>query len=156
MEKGCENHKNTLYSSKGKIVYVVGKPCNIYRLRGNPIVIIRIFPAICKYYMVSPQKYTIFPFKEYRVPLWLLQPFVIDSAGKTYKLPINPCKHLQCKNSQVLSQLDIYDHQLFFSSKVIRYLGVLYVACSLDFKLCSITYVWFLYLTKFLNSKSRL
>ena len=40
----------------------------------------------------------------------------------------------------------------FFPSKVIRYLGVLYVACSLDFKLCSITYVWFLYLTKFLNS----
>ena len=28
----------TLYSSKGKIVYVVGKPCNIYRLREYPIV----------------------------------------------------------------------------------------------------------------------
>ena len=24
------------YSSKGKIVYVVGKPCHIYRLRGKP------------------------------------------------------------------------------------------------------------------------
>ena len=33
-------HRETLYSSKGKIVYVVGKPCNIYRLRGNPMVII--------------------------------------------------------------------------------------------------------------------
>ena len=31
-----KNHRETLYSSKGKIVYVVGKPCNIYRLRGNP------------------------------------------------------------------------------------------------------------------------
>ena len=31
MEKGCKNHRETLYSSKGKIVYVVGKPCNIYR-----------------------------------------------------------------------------------------------------------------------------
>jgi hypothetical protein len=42
MEKGCKSHKETLNSSKGKIVYVVGKPCNIYRLRGNPIVIIGI------------------------------------------------------------------------------------------------------------------
>ena len=29
--KGCKNHRETLYSSKWKIVYVVGKPCNIYR-----------------------------------------------------------------------------------------------------------------------------
>ena len=36
-KKGCKNHKETLYSSEGKIMYVVGKPCNIYRLRGNPI-----------------------------------------------------------------------------------------------------------------------
>ena len=36
MEKGCKNHRETLYSSKGKIVYVVGKPCNIYRLGGTP------------------------------------------------------------------------------------------------------------------------
>ena len=36
MEKGCKNHRETLYSSKGKIVYIVGKPCNIYRLRGKP------------------------------------------------------------------------------------------------------------------------
>ena len=43
MEKGCKNHKETLYSSKGKIVYVVGNPCNIYRLQGNPIVIIGFF-----------------------------------------------------------------------------------------------------------------
>ena len=40
MEKDCKNHKETLYSSKGKIVYVVRKPCNIYRLRGNPMIII--------------------------------------------------------------------------------------------------------------------
>ena len=35
-----EKHRENLYSSKGKIAYVVGKPCNIYRLRGNPIAII--------------------------------------------------------------------------------------------------------------------
>ena len=40
MEKGCKNHRETLYSSKGKIVYVVGKPCNIYRLQGNPMITI--------------------------------------------------------------------------------------------------------------------
>ena len=39
MEKGCNNHRETLYSSKGKIAYIVEKPCNIYRLRGNPIII---------------------------------------------------------------------------------------------------------------------
>ena len=44
MEKGCKNHRETLYSSKGKIVSVVGKPCNIYRFRGNPIVIIGFSP----------------------------------------------------------------------------------------------------------------
>ena len=43
MENGCKNHKETLYSSKGKIVYVVGKPCNIYRLLGNPMIIV-VFP----------------------------------------------------------------------------------------------------------------
>ena len=32
MEKGSKNHKETLYSSKGMIVYVVGNPYNIYRL----------------------------------------------------------------------------------------------------------------------------
>ena len=30
MEKGCKNHKEPLS------IYVVDKPCNIYRLRGNP------------------------------------------------------------------------------------------------------------------------
>ena len=42
MEKGSKIHKETLYSSKGKIVYVVGKPCNIYRLQGKPYVNYRI------------------------------------------------------------------------------------------------------------------
>ena len=45
IEKGCKNHKETLYSSKGKIVYVVGKPCNTYRLQGNPIIIIGFSPV---------------------------------------------------------------------------------------------------------------
>ena len=40
METGCKNHRETLYSSKGKVAYVMGKPCNIYRLRGNPIVVL--------------------------------------------------------------------------------------------------------------------
>ena len=43
MEKGCKNHKEAVYSSKGKIVYVVGKPCNIYRLQGKPYDNCRIF-----------------------------------------------------------------------------------------------------------------
>ena len=40
MKKGCKNHKETQYSAKGKIVYFVGKPCNIYRLLGNPMIFI--------------------------------------------------------------------------------------------------------------------
>ena len=36
MKKGCKNHRETLYPSKGKIVYVVGKSSNIYKLRGKP------------------------------------------------------------------------------------------------------------------------
>ena len=36
MEKGCKNHRETLYSSKGQIVYIVWKPCNIYTLQGKP------------------------------------------------------------------------------------------------------------------------
>ena len=62
----CNIYMETLYSSKGEIVYVVRKPCNIY---------------------------TIFPFEEYRVSLWFLQPFFIDIAGKTYIHPVNSCKH---------------------------------------------------------------
>ena len=45
MEKGSKNHKETLYSSKGKIMYVVRNPCNIYRLQRNPIVIIESQPV---------------------------------------------------------------------------------------------------------------
>ena len=44
MEKGCKNHRETLYSSKGKIAYIVEKPCNIYRLQGNPMIIIGFSP----------------------------------------------------------------------------------------------------------------
>ena len=43
MEKGCMNHKETLCSSMGNILYVVGNSWNIYRLLGNPIVIIEVF-----------------------------------------------------------------------------------------------------------------
>ena len=32
MEKGCKKHRETLYSSEGKIVYVVGKPFEDYRV----------------------------------------------------------------------------------------------------------------------------
>ena len=42
MEKGCKNHRETLV----KILYAVGNPCNIYRLRGNPIVIIGFYRNI--------------------------------------------------------------------------------------------------------------
>ena len=80
MEEGCKNHRETLYSSKGKIV---GKPCNIYRLRGNPIVFLG----------VSPQSVNITGF-----PLWFLQHSSIDIAGKTYGNPVNPCKN-PCRSS---------------------------------------------------------
>ena len=56
----------------------------------------RVFHAICKYYRVSPTTYIIFPFDEYRVSLWFLQPFSINIAGKTYGHTENPCTHLQC------------------------------------------------------------
>ena len=36
MEKDCKNKKETLDSSKGKIVYVAGKPCDIYKFGGKP------------------------------------------------------------------------------------------------------------------------
>jgi hypothetical protein len=36
MEKCWKNHRETLYSSKGKILHVMGKLCNIYRLQGKP------------------------------------------------------------------------------------------------------------------------
>ena len=36
MEKGCKSHREILNSSKGMIVSVVGKPCNIHRLQGKP------------------------------------------------------------------------------------------------------------------------
>ena len=32
MEKGSKNQKETIYSSKEKIMYVVGNPCNMYKL----------------------------------------------------------------------------------------------------------------------------
>ena len=36
MEKGCKNYRETLDSSKGKIVYAAGKACDIYKLGGKP------------------------------------------------------------------------------------------------------------------------
>ena len=66
MEKDCKNKKETLDSPKEKIVYVGGKPFNIYRLRGKPY----------DNYRISPQS--------------------VNIIGKTYGHPINPCKHLQC------------------------------------------------------------
>ena len=34
-------------------MYVVDKACNIYRMQGNPMIIIEFPPAIYKYYRVS-------------------------------------------------------------------------------------------------------
>ena len=120
MKKGCKNHRETQYSSKGKIVYVVGKPCNIYRLWWNPSLwFLQPFsidiagktyrlPAMpCKHlqcnfqpryagYFTNPSFLSLSIVSEYRVSLWFLQPFSIDIAGKIYGHPVNPCKHLQC------------------------------------------------------------
>ena len=38
MEKGCKNHRETLYSSKGKIVYVAGNPVISIDCRENPMI----------------------------------------------------------------------------------------------------------------------
>ena len=59
------------YESQRNPKYVVDKPCNIYRLRGNLMIIIG-FPR----------------------NLWILQGF--PTTGKTCEEPVMPCKHLQC------------------------------------------------------------
>ena len=55
--KGCKNHRETLYSSRGKIVYVVGKS-NIY---------LQIAGKSYSYYRGFPTTYIIFPFEAYMV-----------------------------------------------------------------------------------------
>ena len=68
IEKGCKKHRETLYSSQEKIVYVAGKPCSIYRLRGNPYDNCRI--SLQSVNITGfPTTYTIFLFEEYRVSL---------------------------------------------------------------------------------------
>ena len=54
-----------MYSTKDKIVYVVGKPCHIYRLRGNPIVV--IIGLITTYIHSSKvfEKYALFYFSNF-------------------------------------------------------------------------------------------
>ena len=75
------------------------------RITEKPYSYHRGFPAICKYYRVSPQHTQSFPLRsKYRVSLWFLQPFSIDIAEKTYGNPVNPCKHLQCILKVVVKQ----------------------------------------------------
>jgi hypothetical protein len=106
MKQGCKNHRETLYSSEGKIVYVVWKPCNIYRLRGNPIIIMG-FPTICKYYRVSQQHTQSFPLRRIGFLCDSYSFFSIDGAGKTCRHSVMPCKHLQCTHTLLL-QGDVY------------------------------------------------
>ena len=110
MEKGCKNHRETLNSLKGKILYVVRKPCNIYRLQGKPY----------DNYKISLQYLNItgIPCNIHNLSLWgvcigLLcfsySPFpwiyVYILQKKTYWNPVNPCKHLQCR---ILHPFDLY------------------------------------------------
>ena len=71
MEKGCKNHRETLYSSKGKIVYVVGKPCNIYRLQGNPRVS-QGFPTTYTiiFFDFEMMQYMDHPLQDICLPFW--------------------------------------------------------------------------------------
>ena len=69
MGKGCKNYKEPLH-----MLWI--KPCNIYRLRRNPMIIIG-FPR----------------------NLEILQGF--PTTGKTCKDPVMPCKHLQCIFSHI-------------------------------------------------------
>jgi len=84
MEEGCKNHRETLYSSNGKVVYVVRKPCNVYRLQGKPYDNYKFSPKFVNT-TVNTTTYTIFLFEEYRV----------------YRVPIGfPCNIYEkgCKN----------------------------------------------------------
>ena len=60
-EKGCKKHRETLYSLKGNIVCVLGKPCNIYRLRGKPYDNYRIYPLSVNITRFPPQHTQSFP-----------------------------------------------------------------------------------------------
>ena len=85
MEKGCKNHRETLYSSKGKIVYIVGKPHDNYR--------------------ISPQYVNItgFPHNIHNLSLWgvysfsvILTPLFHRLCRENLQTPRNARNHLQC------------------------------------------------------------
>ena len=95
-----------------RAVRITEKPYTPQRERlcmlwGNPVIFTdcgentmittyRISPQSVNITPGFPTTYTMFPFQEYRISLWLSQPFSIDIAVKTYRHPVNPRKHLQC------------------------------------------------------------
>ena len=86
IKKGCRNHRETLYSSKGKIVYVIGKPFNIYRLQGNPIVIIGFF--------LQSVNIIGFPHNILNLSLWGVEAEVFYNVNYSVKNSTADCKYL--------------------------------------------------------------
>ena len=59
---------------RGFLQYLQGKSCNIYRLSLEFLQSVNIAGKICKYYRIFPA----------------------DIAENPCKVPVNPCKHLEC------------------------------------------------------------
>ena len=61
-------------SAGGFLQYLQGKSCNIYRFSLQYLQIAEIAGKTCKYYRIFPA----------------------DIAENPCRVPVNPCKHLQC------------------------------------------------------------
>ena len=89
---------------RGFLQYLQGKSCNIYRFSLQYLQIAEIAGKICKYYRIFPA----------------------DIAENPWRVPVNPCKHLQCTiislNAQPLVQIfnGIYCWLLYVWSKNLR------------------------------------
>ena len=59
---------------RGFLQYLQGKSCNIYRFSLQYLQIAEIAGKTCKYYMIFPA----------------------DIAENPCRVPVNPCKHLEC------------------------------------------------------------
>ena len=74
---------------RGFLQYLQGKSCNIYRFSLQFLQSVNIAGKICKYYRI----------------------FLADIAENPCRVPVNPCKHLQCSllkvSNSVLAEREI-------------------------------------------------
>ena len=70
----------------GFLQYLQGKTWNIYRFSLQSLQIAGIAGKICKYYRIFPA----------------------DIAENPFRVPVNPCKHLQCSLSEFFRYVMIY------------------------------------------------